>query len=34
MAEGKTAAAASDAHELRERLRDLRGRLDELRGRL
>ena len=33
MAEPKT-AAASDSHELRERLRDLRGRLDELRGRL
>jgi hypothetical protein len=33
MAEG-TAAATSDSHELRERLRNLRGRLDELRGRL
>jgi hypothetical protein len=31
MAEGK---AATEGHELRERLRDLRERLDELRGRL
>ncbi len=33
MAEGR-AAATSDSHELRERLRDLCARLDELRGRL
>lgn len=34
MAEAKAATTASDANELRERLRDLRGRLGELRGRL
>lgn len=33
MAEGRE-AAASESHELRERLRDLRERFDELRGRL